>query len=182
MLSFPRTLELKEIHGRLHVVQKPIKELDAATTTITKITNQTVAPGQTLLSDVHGRALDIQIDFIPNGDATLSLAVRKGGNEQTVIRYAKSSGALSTDRTASGNIGYDPAAGGVHTGTFSAGADGVIHVRVLVDECSIEVFGGEGQVVLSELIFPDPASDGLALTATGGDVMLQSVEVREVKL
>jgi sucrose-6-phosphate hydrolase SacC (GH32 family) len=182
MLSFPRTLQLKYIDGRLSVLQMPVAELDAATTTLTKVTNQTLAPGQTLLSDTHGRALDIRLVFIPSESSTLSLAVRKGGNEQSVIRYVHASGALSTDRTASGNIGYDPAAGGVHTATFSAGADGVVHLRVLVDECSIEVYGGEGQVVLSELIFPSSASDGLALTTDGGDVLLQSVDVREVRL
>jgi sucrose-6-phosphate hydrolase SacC (GH32 family) len=62
------------------------------------------------------------------------------------------------------------------------GTNGVVHLRVLVDECSIEVFGREGQAVLSELIFPDPASDGLALSTDGGDVVLLSVDVREVNL
>jgi sucrose-6-phosphate hydrolase SacC (GH32 family) len=157
MLSFPRTLQLKNIDGRLHVLQMPVVELDKATTSLTTVTNQTLAQGQTLLSDTHGRALDIRLAVIPSAGSTLSLAVRKGGNEQTVIRYAQASGTLSTDRTASGNTGYDPAAGGVHTATFSAGADGVVHLRVLVDECSIEVFGGE-------------------------DVLLLSVDVRQVKL
>lgn len=85
--------------------------------------------------------------------STLSLAVRKGGDQQTVIRYVESSGDLSTDRTASGNVGYDPAAGGVHNAAFSAGSDGVVNLRILVDECSTEVFGGGGQAVLSDLNF-----------------------------
>lgn len=184
MLSFPRTLRLKEISGRLRLLQQPVAELDAATTLLASLANQTLTPGQSpvLLSEVHGRALDIRLSLVPGAGSTVSLAVRKGGDQQTVIRYAESGGVLSTDRTASGNIGYDPAAGGVHNATLSAGSDGVVSLRVLVDECSIEVFGGEGQVVLSELIFPDAASDSLALTTDGGDAFLQSVEVREVVL
>jgi hypothetical protein len=69
------------------------------------VVNQTLAPGQILLSDTHGRALDIRVSFTPSSDATLSLVVRKGGDEQTVIRYAQASGALSNDRTASGILG-----------------------------------------------------------------------------
>lgn len=180
MLSFPRTLKLKELDDRLHLLQQPVVELDAATTLLTNLTNQTLAPGQSLLSDIHGRALDIRLSFAPGVGSTMSLAVRKGGNQQTVIRYAESSGALLTDRNASGNVGYDPAAGGVHSATFLAGSDGVVNLRILVDECSIEIFGGGGQVVLSELVFPDTASDGLALTTDGGDIILKSVEVREV--
>lgn len=184
MLSFPRTLRLKELGGRLHLLQQPVAELDAATTPLASLANQTLAPVQRpeLLSDIHGRALDIRLSLVPSAGSTLSLAVCKGGDQQTVIRYAESGDVLSTDRTASGNIGYDPAAGGVHNATLSAGSDGAVRFRVLVDECSIEVFGGEGQVVLSELIFPDTASDGLALTTDGGHVFLQSIEVREVVL
>ncbi|KAL1869322.1 hypothetical protein Daus18300_005534 [Diaporthe australafricana] len=183
MLSFPRTLRLKELDdGRLHLLQLPVVELDAATRSLTSLTNQSLVPGQELLSDIHGRALDIRLSFVPSAGSTLSLAVRKGGDQQTIIRYSESSGVLSTDRTASGNIGYNAAAGGVHNATLSAVADGTVDLRILVDECSIEVFGGEGQVVFSELIFPDTASDGLALTTDGGNIVLQSVEVREVVL
>ncbi|KAH8779770.1 glycosyl hydrolase [Diaporthe sp. PMI_573] len=183
MLSFPRTLRLKRLgDGRLHLLQMPVAELDAATRPLTALADQTLVPGQTLLSDIHGRALDIRLSFVPGAGSTLSLAVRKGGDQQTVIRYSEPGGALSTDRTASGNIGYNPGAGGVHSSTLSATSDGTVELRVLVDECSIEVFGGQGQVVLSELIFPDTASDGLSMIADGGNIVFQSVEVLEVSL
>ena len=182
MLSFPRTLELKEVDGSLRFLQQPVKELDAAGTVLTQITNQTITPGQTLLSDIHGRALDIRMSVVLGEGSTISLAVRKGTSEQTVIRYAQSNSTLSVDRNASGNISYDPAAGGVHTATFSADSDGAVHLRVLVDECSVEVYGGEGQVVISNLIFPNTASDGLSLTTTGGNTELKTVKVLEVRL
>ncbi|POS68823.1 inulinase [Diaporthe helianthi] len=183
MLSFPRTLKLKTLgDGRLHFLQMPVAELDAVTRPLTRLRNQTLAPGQTLLSDVHGRALDIRLSFIPGAGSSLYLAVRKGADQQTVIRYSEPTKQVSTDRTVSGNIGFNPAAGGVHNASVSADPDGSVALRVLVDECSIEVFGGEGQVVFSELIFPDTASDGLALATEGGDIILQSVEVREVSL
>lgn len=180
MLSFPRTLKLKQVDGKLRFLQQPVEELDSASTSLTRITNQTIEPGQTMLSSYHGRALDIRISFIPTAGSTLSLAVRKGGSEQTVIKYAQSSGTLTVDRNTSGNISYDSAAGGIHTTTFWADSSGVVHLRVLVDECSVEVYGGEGQAVISNLVFPSTTSDGLSLTTTGGNAQLQSVEVRAV--
>lgn len=178
MLSFPRTLKLKNLNGKLQFLQLPVDELDGAGTLVTSIAGQTLAPGQTLLSDVHSRAVDIRITFVPAAGSTLSLVVRKGGSQQTVIRYVQSSKALSVDRSASGNTGYDPAAGGVHTVTVQADADGKVQLRVLVDECSVELYGGQGEAVISDLIFPDISSDGLSLTTTGGNVVLQSVTVR----
>jgi levanase/fructan beta-fructosidase len=182
MLSFPRTLKLKEIGGKLRFLQQPVQELDALGKTLTHETNQTLTPGQTLLSSIYGRALDIRISFVPSAGSTLSLAVRKGGSEQTIISYAESNGKLSVNRDASGNISYDPAAGGVHSTALTPDTSGVVRLRILVDECSVEVYGGEGQAVISNLIFPATSSDGLSLTTSGGNVDLHSLEAREVSL
>jgi sucrose-6-phosphate hydrolase SacC (GH32 family) len=180
MLSFPRTLELKQLNGKLRFLQLPVGELDAVGTSVATITNQTLAPGQTLLSNIHSRSLDIRITFVPAQGSALSLSVRKGGSQQTVIKYIQSSNQLSVDRNASGNTSYDPAAGGVHTAALQADANGKVQLRVLVDECSIEVYGGQGEAVISDLIFPDISSDGLALSAMQGNVVLESVEVRSI--
>ncbi|KAI1259475.1 hypothetical protein F5Y18DRAFT_409590 [Xylariaceae sp. FL1019] len=75
-------------------------------------------------------------------------------------------------RTSSGNTDYVAAAGGVHVAIFQPGADGLVTVWVLVDECSVEVFGGEGQVVISVVIFASEDSAGLSRSAIGGDVEL----------
>lgn len=182
MLSFPRTLKLTEVDGKLRFFQQPIEELDTATSELASISNHTLTTNETLLSDIRGRALDISMSFVPGENSRLSLAVRKGGSEQTVITYAQSNSTLSVDRSASGDIGYDPAAGGVHATTLESDADGAVQLRILVDECSVEVYGGEGEIVISNLIFPSTDSDGLALTMSEGDAELQSVEVREVSL
>jgi sucrose-6-phosphate hydrolase SacC (GH32 family) len=79
MLSFPRTLTLTKLNGILTFLQQPVTELEAVSTLITNITNQTLAPGQKLLSNIHGKALDVRVSFIPAAGSTLSLAVRVGG-------------------------------------------------------------------------------------------------------
>ncbi|KAK4143406.1 glycosyl hydrolase [Dichotomopilus funicola] len=182
MLSFPRTLELQQFNGnKLRFLQNPVDELDTYGWPVANITGQTLAPGdQPLLTDVHSRTLDIKISFTPSPGSTLSLAVRKAGSVQTLVNYMQSSQQLQVDRNASGNTSYDPAAGGVHTATLQPGSDGHVKLRVVVDVCSIEVFGGQGEVVISDLIFPDVSADGVSLGVSGGSVVLGSVEVREV--
>jgi sucrose-6-phosphate hydrolase SacC (GH32 family) len=182
MLSFPRTLELKQLNGKLRFLQLPVSELDAVGASVATITNQTLAPGQTLLSNIHSRSLDILITFVPAQGSTLSLSVRKGGSQQTVIEYVQSNNQLSVDRNESGNTSYDPAAGGVHSAALHADENGKVQLRVLVDECSIEVYGGQGEAVISDLIFPDFSSDGLALSTSQGNVVLESVDVRSILL
>jgi levanase len=42
-----------------------------------------------------------------------------------------------------------------------------VHLHVLVDTSSVEVFADKGQVVLTDQIFPDPTSNGVSLYANG---------------
>ncbi|KAL3477456.1 glycosyl hydrolase [Aspergillus californicus] len=182
LLSFPRTLALKQIGDERRFVQQPIAELDTIGTSIASLGNQTLSPDQTLLSSVHETALDIRLSFVPTPGSTLSLAVRKAGSEQTLIQYIESTSTLAVDRTQSGDISYDAAAGGVHEATLQPDSTGAVHIWALVDTCSVEVFGGEGEVVISDMIFPSETSDGLALDVTGGTVDIRSVEVRRVEL
>ncbi|KAJ6069096.1 glycosyl hydrolase [Penicillium canescens] len=182
MLSFPRTITLKETASKRYLLQQPVTELALVASPLATIQNQTITTGQTLLSSIHGTALDIKLAFTINAGAKLSLAVRKATSEQTIIQYDQTNSSISVDRTTSGDISYDPAAGGVHSASLKPDGYGVIHLRVLVDICSVEVFGGEGEVVISDLIFPSETSDGLSLEVTGGSANLHSVEVRSISL
>ncbi|KAJ6051639.1 glycosyl hydrolase [Penicillium canescens] len=182
MLSFPRTITLKETASKRYLLQQPVTELALVASPLATIQNQTITTGQTLLSSIHGTALDIKLAFTINAGAKLSLAVRKATSEQTIIQYDQTNSSISVDRTTSGDISYDPAAGGVHSASLKPDGYGVIHLRVLVDICSVEVFGGEGEVVISDLIFPSETSDGLSLGVTGGSANLHSVEVRSISL
>jgi fructan beta-fructosidase len=58
--------------------------------------------------------------------------------------------------------------------------DNVVRLHLLVDRSSIEVFGNDGLVVITERIFPGSAGYGIEIFAEGGSVELQSMEVYEL--
>ncbi|KOS48216.1 hypothetical protein ACN38_g807 [Penicillium nordicum] len=182
MLSFPRTITLKETDSKRYFLQQPVTEIALAGSSLATIRNQTITADKPLLSSIHGTALDIKLAFTIDAGAKISLKVRKAASEQTTIQYDQKNSTISVDRTMSGDISYDPAAGGVHSASLKPDGSGVINLRVLVDTCSVEVFGGEGEVVISDLIFPSETSDGLSLEVIGGSADLHSVEVRGISL
>ena len=55
-------------------------------------------------------------------------------------------------------------------------ANGRIKMRVLVDRCPVEVFGNDGLASVTDLIFPDPDSDGVEVYASGGNARLASFD------
>lgn len=50
-------------------------------------------------------------------------------------------------------------------------------MRILVDWSSIEVFGGDGEAVITDQIFPDPASQNVEVFAENGSVKLNKATV-----
>jgi levanase len=56
----------------------------------------------------------------------------------------------------------------------------VVRIRVVVDRSSVEVFGGVGETVLTDLVYPRPTSDGVALYAEGGRARVLHLEVRRL--
>jgi fructan beta-fructosidase len=71
-------------------------------------------------------------------------------NEQVEIKITKS--AVTIDRTQSGITDFHPAFAAVHSAPLSNIK--VKSVTVFVDVCSIEVFVNDGELVLTDLIFP----------------------------
>jgi len=178
IISIPRELKLKRLNGQLYLTQQPVQELTAAGVTLSSFSNTPLAIGQSMLETINGRGLDIELDFTPAVGSVVHLEVRRGTGEKTVISYDHSTATLSMDRTNSGNIGYHPDAGGVHTKALATTGNGALRLRVLVDESSVEVFGGEGEVAISNLIFPGPGSTGVSLYVTQNDVFIDSLVVR----
>ncbi|WP_375510898.1 glycoside hydrolase family 32 protein [uncultured Nostoc sp.] len=53
----------------------------------------------------------------------------------------------------------------------------ILKLRILVDRSSVEVFAGDGRVVLSSLFFPNSANKDFKLYATGGNAKIVSLVI-----
>lgn len=180
IVSIPRELKLKRLNGTLRLTQQPVAEVAAAGTVLETLSNQTLVPGSAALQNVLGSGLDFELEFTPSAGSELVLEVRKAGSQKTVIRYTESSDEISVDRNNSNaaSFGCAPACEGVHTASIEDLGTGSVKLRVLVDESSVEVFGGEGEAVISNLIFPSESSDSVSLYALNGNVVIDSLVVR----
>ncbi len=141
--------------------------------------NQSIPSGTTALP-ASGAAVQIDATLAGGSASNYGLKVRTGNGQETVIGYDRANSQLYIDRTRSGNVNLDPSFPGVHAAPLST-VDGVVHLRVLVDWSSVEVFGQDGQVLLTDQIFPDPSSIGIAAFADGGTATLRSLTVDQMR-
>ena len=58
--------------------------------------------------------------------------------------------------------------------------NGQISLHIFVDNASIEIFGNQGKIVLSNLIFPDSTSNGMEISAAGGEAQIINLDIWEL--
>ena len=68
------------------------------------------------------------------------------------------------DRTKSGQVAFSNLFPSREAAPLAA-KKGRMEVHIFVDWSSVEVFAGDGRVVITDQIFPKPSSDGLSLFA-----------------
>jgi levanase len=176
--SIPREMALRTIDGRIRLTSKPVNSVaslrqDPASTTGITVTNTS----EPLTGAAAGKALDIEATFALKDAERFGLKVRTGaGGEETVIGYDTTTQELYVDRTHSGAVDFDNSFPGVQTAPLKAD-NGKVKLRILVDWSSVEVFGGGGEAVITDQIFPDPAGQGVRVFAENGSVRLDKAVV-----
>jgi fructan beta-fructosidase len=175
-MTVPRELSLRTVNGHVTLVQQPVHQLrELRTGHAFSINHRPVPVGTTALA-ARGKAVEIQASFRSGTASSYGLKVRTGGGQETVIGYDAAAGQVYIDRTKSGVVDFSPDFPGVQRAPLAA-HHGRVTLHILVDWSSVEVFADDGTPVLTDQIFPDPASDGLAVFATGGTATLQSLRV-----
>ncbi|MGP4052284.1 GH32 C-terminal domain-containing protein [Streptomyces sp. 2A115] len=182
--SVPREMALRTVDGQVRLTSKPVGSLEslrqkrpATATGVTVKSTSKPLIGPT----AKGKALDIEATFSLKDADRFGLKVRTGaGGEETVIGYDTTAEELYVDRTRSGAVDFNSTFPGVQTAPLKA-KNGKVKLRILVDWSSVEVFGGNGEAVITDQIFPDPSSTGVEVFAEGGTATLDQMRAWQLK-
>ena len=180
-MSIPRVHRLATIGDQIRLLQEPVPTVAALRGTSYELRDLAVPDGvMPLPAEVGGEVLEIRAVFRPGSAQRFGLHVRVADGERTVVAYDALSRLLYVDRTESGAVDFHPAFPAVHHAPLQAD-DAQIAVTVLVDTASVEVFGGQGECVITDQIFPSSPSTGLAIFAEGGPATLAELSVTPLR-
>lgn len=183
VLSIPREVSLVTTKNGIQLAQSPIKELESLRSQLYSTANKEVSPSsQNLLKGVTSGAYEIEAEVeIPAGSqvSEFGFNVRVGGSQKTVVGYKPGEGRIFVDRSASGLTDFSSLFSTRHEAAMQT-ENKRVKMRILVDESFIEVFGNNGKVVFSDVIFPDPASRALSFYTKGGNVKVVSLKVNQL--
>ncbi|WP_198144580.1 glycoside hydrolase family 32 protein [Parafrankia sp. EUN1f] len=171
--SFPREVHLKTIDGKVRLVAEPVASLASLRRGGPVTLHDTTVRNRTLPLREAGQVFEIS-SVLRQGDAQrFGINVRTGNGQQTQIGYDTTTGELYIDRTTSGDVTFDATFPGVHRAPLAL-QHGKLKLHIIVDASSVEVFAGDGQVTLTDQIFPDPSSTGLSIFADKGSAKVDS--------
>lgn len=180
--SIPRQLDLKTISGTgVRLVQTPVTELTAIRQTTNTYAGKTITPTTAnILSNITSNSAEIVAEFELGTATEFGFKVRTLGGRETKIGYNVTGSYLFIDRTNSGLKYFSNDLTNSFTGALSP-ENSRIKMHIFIDNGSVEVFGNDGKLVGTALIFPEDTRDGLVLYSVGGNVKIVSLNVYDLK-
>ena len=182
--TVPRVLSLNTVSGVPTLEQTPVSSLASLHTGAPTVLHGTAVHQGTTSLPVDGGELDITATLNAGSAKDFGLEVDTGtysdGKPQyTKIGYDRATGEVYIDRGASGyttfGAGFDP----VQSAKLALTGNSVT-LRILLDASSVEVFANGGQVTLTDQIYPDQGSTGVAAYANGGTAVVTSLRAYQM--
>src|ERR1700687_1034555 len=182
-LSIPRALKLRRYANNLRLLQQPVEELRTLRNEHAALKDQNIFAANRLLRSkgVGGEILEILAEIDPGSAAEVGLKVRKGPTEETVIGVDTIQTQLFVDRTRSGNGAFDQKFPGRHVAPTHLAQGKSVRLHLFVDQSSVEVFGNDGEAVISDCIFPARSSQAIEVYSRGGEARITKLDVWKLR-
>lgn len=146
-MNFPTELTLRTFPEGLRICRLPAREIESLRSDSRQWHNVQLQPGKDLLAGISGDLFDIEAEIDSSHASEIAFLIRG-----EVIRYVP----------AEKQIRFLGKTGPIES------IDGRIHLRILVDRASIELFGNDGKLVMTSCFMPWPENKTLGLQCLGG--------------
>tara|TARA_R110002012_G_scaffold68422_1_gene177789 strand:+ start:49110 stop:50642 length:1533 start_codon:yes stop_codon:yes gene_type:complete len=162
-MTLPRELKLKQVGSEVVLINFPAKEV-----------GNIVGSGRSFQPE-NGQIIEltdalVAIDLALDGTSFDGLSISLGNDAGEVVLIDFSDSVVSIDRSKSGLVGFEKGFAATHVGKLLSGTRPA-SIRIFVDTASLEIFINEGELVLTELVFPTQPYDKLTVGWQGGAVV-----------
>jgi fructan beta-fructosidase len=156
--SVPRTLALRRLPEGIRLVQAPVAEL----TSLRETSEPTSIEGRVALS---GPA-EIELEIASGAWKEAGFRLANAAGEEVVVGVAAQPLELFVDRRRSRSTTFHDAYPGRHAGPIGWRGDR-LSLHVLFDQSVLEIFGNDGETVITERVYPTRPFDRLELLPGG---------------
>ncbi|MFK4834540.1 glycoside hydrolase family 32 protein [Microbacterium sp. ZW T2_14] len=172
--SITREIRLKRYGSTFSLVSQPVAALSGIVTTRTELGDVDVDGFVPLAYE--GDAYQVEADVTWQTASNIGLQLRRSaeGTRHADVGVTETYAYLNRGQT-----GYPAGTWKSESRTPFSADDGRVHLRILVDRTTIEVFLDDGRYVHSSQVFAPPGDDGIALYSTGGPATFRDLTITE---
>lgn len=182
--TLPREMGLfRAPDGEVYASSSPSPELEALRGKLAakvKKTNVGRKARSFALPSENGGICEILMDIEASKAKTVNIGLSNSQGEKVMMQYDPAAATLSFDRTQSGITDFSEGFPAV-TVTPTHEASGRIALRIFVDRSSMEVFGNNGEFVMTNLVFPRTPYTTLSVSAEGGNAKIENLKIYSLK-
>ena len=180
--TVPREVKLKTFPEGIRLIQLPIDELKSLrnakqTTSVTGEIFEGIWSHKKIKPSKNCYELIVEIENIDAKEFGLKVCV--GNEEKTTIGYNIVEESFYVDRRDSGFDSFSGLFPEVNKG-FLKNRNNQLKLHLFVDNCSVEVFGNDGEAVISTKIYPDPSSLGIEFFSNNGKINVKTIDLYEL--
>ena len=184
VMSIPREVRLATHNGQVKLVQQPIDELKRLRKNGFTIKNKPISfindklndYGINSLSNSSYKRFELKAKIAVSGQKGFSLKFKKRGSQYTEYIFDLVNREIRFDRSRSGAFTQDGMFRKMQVAPLIV-ENGFIDIHLFVDNCSAELFASNGQVVMSNLIFPDSTSNKIEFTPMDEDLHVEEFSI-----
>lgn len=182
--TLPREMKLfKGADGDLYLASAPASELlglrGAAIAESGKASLGKTDLNFTIPADTEGLC-EITASFDAGKKSKVEFTLSNKEGEKVIMTYDAATRTMAFDRTGAGLSDFSQSFPAV-TAAPTRENNGKIELRIFVDRSSIELFGNDGQFVMTNLVFPTSPYLNLSISAPEGNARLNNLKIYGIK-
>ncbi|GAI86909.1 unnamed protein product, partial [marine sediment metagenome] len=166
--AFPRELTLKTTREGIRLCGVPAREIETIHGKKQSWNNLTVKPEDNLLSALQGELYHIVSEFTINKNAAMEFGFNLRGFE---VLYNTQNGMITAHRPTDNAVSE----------VKLLPEEGKIRIEILLDRASVEIYANNGEVPMGFFYLPEDENKQLSLVCKGGNILLNSMDVYELK-
>jgi fructan beta-fructosidase len=182
-MTIARELSLKNTPQGIRLFSTPVKELEAIRGESASLRSQSISSEVDLTGNISFPVSTSEVvltfdSFDQTKDFGVELSNAQGQNLR--IGYEPATKQYYIDRSQSGKMDFSKEFAGKHTAPRKSTAK-TVKLHLFIDVASVELFADDGEVVMTDVFFPDAAFNHLKLYSREGAVQLTSGRVTNLK-
>ncbi len=177
-MAFPRSVSLRLRGGQYHLMQRPIAQLAQLRDKHRALPAFAAVAGRTLLSvPARGSAHEIRAHIRVGRRGAFEFTIGSSDGKVVRIGYAAASRRLSVSRA--GRYRFSRGFDSTNAAPL-ASLHGAIELDMIIDRSSVEAFVNDGEMSLSERMFPSGGAYTIAVS-TGGAARIEKMDIWDLR-